>query len=108
VQENIAEVAASQHGIKVVLSIVSADEKHLPPHAVELLHPAERTVLVSCASQDVDPEAHGNEAVGTTAADHKPPETETKNLGLSKKQPEARRCRSPRQHLTTNSFTWIC
>lgn len=44
-------------GIKVILSLVSSDEKHLPPHARELHNTPERTVTVAISEQQQDGEA---------------------------------------------------
>lgn len=51
-QSNLEEILASQNGIKVVLSLVSAEVKHLPPHARELLNTPERTVTVAIADAE--------------------------------------------------------
>ena len=51
-QSNIEEIIASQNGITVVLSLVSAEVKHLPPHARELLSPPERTVTVAVEDEE--------------------------------------------------------
>lgn len=56
IQSNLEEILANQNGIKVVLSLASAEEKHLPPHARELLSPAERTVIVAVQQDEQEGE----------------------------------------------------
>jgi len=48
-QNNLPEVVGSVHGIKVLLSLVSSSDKHLPPHAQDMLSPPERTVATMSA-----------------------------------------------------------
>jgi hypothetical protein len=61
-QENVADLCGSAHGIKVLLSLLSNSDKHLPPHATALLHPAERHLSVA-----VQPVADASVTPATTA-----------------------------------------
>ena len=91
-------MCGSPHGIKVLLSLLTSGEKHLPPHAQALLHPPARTVTVTAASDastptpaaagratepssDVDMQAEQQTAAATSVV----------TLGASKKDPAARR-----------------
>ena len=88
----------SQHGVKVLLSLLTSSEKHLPPHAHALLRPPERTVTVKAASEAGTP---APAAAGTAAEpmaslamdtdDQDKPATSVMVLGASKKDAEARR-----------------
>ena len=88
----------SPHGVKVLLSLLTSGEKHLPPHAHALLRPPERTVTVSAASEAGTP---APAAAGTAAEpmassamdtdDQDKPATSVVVLGASKKDAEARR-----------------
>lgn len=89
VQNNLEEVLASLHGIKVVLSMVSSLSKHLPPHAKDMLSPPERTVAVSPA---VDDPGEAGEDSKEAGPEGEPTQTV---LGLSKKDPERKRCVLP-------------
>jgi hypothetical protein len=84
-QTNLSAVLNDKHGIKVVLSLLSETNKHLPPHARELLSPAERRVRVRQTESDV---AEQDETESANA----PSTNATEILGLSKKSPERRRC----------------
>lgn len=87
-QSDLEEVLASPHGIKVVLSMVSSLSKHLPPHAKDMLAPPERTVATTPAVQN--PGEAGEES-NDAQPEGEPTETV---LGLSKKDPERKRCAS--------------
>jgi hypothetical protein len=67
-QENIGEVCGSQHGIKVILSLLHGGEKHLPPHAVSLLHPPTRSVTRCAPAASATPEG-ADGAAATPSAD---------------------------------------
>lgn len=87
------ELCESPHGIKVVLSMLTGGEKHLPPHAVALLHPPERRVAVPQAAAA----AGGTDADEAAAASPTPPATDASTpqveqvLGVSKKDAATRR-----------------
>lgn len=109
VQAGIAEVTASKHGIKVLLSLTSDSERHLPPHAVSMLRVPARTVTVASAA-DPTPGENGDataEDKERTTADAAV-STELVQLGVSKKEPRVRRydgASVPRQdmHLEASS-----
>lgn len=84
-QSNLKDVIASLNGIKVVLSMVSSSNKHLPPHAQEMLSPSERTVATTPSVEN--PGEAGDKV--ETAEDEGHAQTV---LGLSKKDPERKRC----------------
>ena len=71
----------SVHGIKVLLSLVSSSDKHLPPHAQDMLSPPERTVATMSA---VEMPREASEVLQER-------EPEQVVLGLSKKDPERKR-----------------
>ena len=102
VQEHIGEVCGSQHGIKVILSLLQSGHKHLPPHAISLLQAPERTVTRAVPHPTPTPAAAGTvqEAAGasgaaasaaTDAAADDPAERVTVVLGASKKDCDVRR-----------------
>jgi hypothetical protein len=64
-QSSLQEILASQNGIKVILSLASADGKHLPPHARELLSPPERTITVPVED---DGQQEGEQDAGENSA----------------------------------------
>jgi hypothetical protein len=52
VQSNLEEIVRNQNGIKVLLSMVRSEAKHLPPHARELLNTPQRIITVAVKDED--------------------------------------------------------
>lgn len=111
VQENVADLCGSSHGIKVILSLLTDGEKHLPPHAVAVLHPAKCYVSAAAHGATNSPkktatdaaQAHALRAtsggasasVGNTEGQNNEgtdsAAVEMQELGLSKKDAQTRR-----------------
>jgi hypothetical protein len=90
VQASIGEVVDSRHGIKVLLSLLCEGERHLPPHAVAMLHVPERTVTVAVTPGEGGvAEADGQDSAAVAANKDKGKVQQV--LGESKKDPSTRR-----------------
>jgi hypothetical protein len=89
-QENIEEVCGSPHGIKVLLSLLLDGEKHLPPHAITLLHPPSHTITVTQATSAADEGADDVKELADEAVEGETAQVEVV-LGASKKEAAIRR-----------------
>ena len=93
----MSELCGSPHGIKVVLSLLTGGEKHLPPHAVALLHPPERLVAVPKPAAEAAAPSGAEDANEAPPATASPPATDAQVpqdeqvLGASKKDAATRR-----------------
>jgi hypothetical protein len=65
VQSNLEEIVQNQNGIKVLLSMVSSEAKHLPPHARELLNTPQRIITLTVKDEDQQEGEEGAEGDDT-------------------------------------------
>lgn len=83
-QAAIPDMCDSKHGSKVLLYLLHPNcSRYLPPHALKLLTPPVRTIT-STAQTTTDGGDDKDEA--------DKPKAEPQVMGLSKKDPELRRC----------------
>jgi hypothetical protein len=91
VQANVSDLADSKHGIKVLLSLLCDGQRHLPPHAIAMMHVAERSVAVAAAAEDAEGTEADGKAVAPIASGSGTTTLEQVQLGVSKKDPTVRR-----------------